>query len=67
MEDNLKKNEKHQIGISDLDQFLLSSGDDAISIMSFVEDARDEGERTGRNFEALQENQVGSCKKPSSA
>ena len=38
----LKKSEKLQVGICELEHFLLSPGDEALSILSFAENACDE-------------------------
>ena len=65
-ENYLKKSKTFQVGFSELEQFLHSPWDDAISIMSIVENPCDEGGRKkfavletkrGIDIEALQENQ----------
>ena len=45
MEGYLKQSEKRQVGISEWEHFLLSRGDGAISILSFAENACDDGGR----------------------
>ena len=40
MGNNLKKSEKIQVGISELEYFLLSTGEETISIMSLAKNAR---------------------------
>ena len=56
MENNLGRSETFQVGITELEHFLLSPGDDAISIFSFAENACDEG---GRNKFAVLETKRG--------